>query len=166
MEEAARKCRGVLALSSPLPHRAVGFTACKPRLSCDARSPAAPRRLLRPAGVGVQEPPSRLFVPGTTTCALNGARARSQRVQARLTHSLSRVQARRTQSLSRVQAQLTHSISRAQARLAPFGPRAFRPSCLQALVPSSGPCAFRPWRLGPSCLQALVPSGPRAFSRY
>ena len=145
-----RKCRGVLALSSPLPRRADGFTACKPRLSCDARSPAAPHRLLRPAGVGVQEPPSRLFVPGTTTCALNGARARSQRVQARLNHSLSRVQAR-----------LTHSISRAQARLTSFGPRAFRPSCLQALVPSSGPCAFRPWRAPWS----LMPSGPRAFFR-
>ena len=45
---AAPKCRGVLALSSPLPRRADGCTACKPRLSCDARSPDAPHRLLRP----------------------------------------------------------------------------------------------------------------------
>jgi len=49
MEEAARKCRGVLALSSPLPRRADGFTACKPRLSYNAWSPAAPRWLLCPA---------------------------------------------------------------------------------------------------------------------
>ena len=49
MAGAARKCRSVLALSSPLPCRADGCTACKPRLSCDARSPDAPRRLLRPA---------------------------------------------------------------------------------------------------------------------
>jgi len=33
----------------PLPCRADGCTAWKPRLSCDAHSPAASRRLLRPA---------------------------------------------------------------------------------------------------------------------
>jgi len=47
--EAARKCGGVVALSSPLPRRAEGFTTCKLRLSYEARSPAAPCWLVRPA---------------------------------------------------------------------------------------------------------------------
>jgi len=52
------------------PRRANGFTACKPRLSYDARSPAAPAGSPPCATVGVQEPQSRLFVAGTTTSAL------------------------------------------------------------------------------------------------
>ena len=47
--ETARKCGGVLALSLPLPRRAEGFTTCNLRLSNEARSPAAPCRLLYPA---------------------------------------------------------------------------------------------------------------------
>ena len=45
----ARKCGGVLTLISPLPRHAEGFTTCKLRLSYEARSPAAPCRLLSPA---------------------------------------------------------------------------------------------------------------------
>jgi len=44
----ARKCGGVLALSSPLPRRTEGFTSCKSRLSYDARNPTALCWLLRP----------------------------------------------------------------------------------------------------------------------
>jgi len=42
MAGAARKCRGVLALSSPLSRCADGCIACKPRLLCDAWRPDAP----------------------------------------------------------------------------------------------------------------------------
>jgi len=41
-----RRARSQLALSSPHHRRADGCTACKPRLSCDARSPDAPCQLL------------------------------------------------------------------------------------------------------------------------
>jgi len=69
------------------------------------------------------------------------------------------------ESLSRVSGS-THSITfKSSGSTHPFNfkssdsTRAFRPLCLQALVPSSGPCTFRPCRAP----WALMPSGPRAF---
>ena len=69
------------------------------------------------------------------------------------------------ESLSRVSGS-THSITfKSSGSTHPFNfkssdsTRAFRPLCLQALVPSPGPCTFRPCRAP----WALMPSGPRAF---
>ena len=71
-----------------------------------------------------------------------------------------------TQSFTFKSSGSTHSITlKSSGSTHPFNFKssgstlAFRPSCLQALVPSSGPCAFRPWRAP----WALMPPGPRAF---
>jgi len=70
MAKSARKCRGVLALSSPIP---AAPTASPPASHACRMMRAVQLHLLASppcATVGVQETQSRLFVAGTTTSAL------------------------------------------------------------------------------------------------
>jgi len=70
MAGVAGKYRVVLALSSPIPRLADGCPACKPQLSCNALSPAAPHWLLCPAPrFGVQEPLCNCLSNGRNKCA-------------------------------------------------------------------------------------------------
>jgi len=74
----AQKYQRVPALSSPLPRRADGCTACKPQLTCDTQSPAAPHRLLHTAPRLVSKSHHHDHSSNGTTGVLTSARARSQ----------------------------------------------------------------------------------------
>ena len=114
-------------LAPPPPRRRLRRLQATPVVRCVESSCTLPAAL--PCAVGVQEPLSRLFVAGTTTSSLTGARARLQ-AQGRLHPSYTHTN--------------TNTFGPCAFGPCAFDPRAFKHQHLR-------PLRLWPLRLGPSC---------------